>query len=129
MSLAYYIVLDDEDPGFDTFVNGKALAHEDGLNELCAALGLKSFDDYLTMSGDELSDLLGEDIELPEGSGEQWFDADEGLRWIEALAAHIRANPSAVTDAEGCLSDLEEYADVLKKTAAAGAHWHLSIDL
>jgi hypothetical protein len=26
MSVAYYVVLDIEEPGFDTFVNGKAVA-------------------------------------------------------------------------------------------------------
>ena len=98
MSLAYYIVLDNEEPGFDTFVNGKYLAREDGLDALCKQLHLKAFGDFLAMSEDDISDMLGEDIDLPEGEGERWFAPEEGLAWAPALAAHIKADPPSVTE-------------------------------
>ena len=63
MSVAYYIVLDKEEPGFDTFVNGKALAHEKRLESLCKKLGLKTFEDFLTMSGDDIADMIGEHVD------------------------------------------------------------------
>lgn len=129
MSVAYYIVLDNEEPGFDTFVNGKYLAHEDGLEALCEQLHLKTFEDFLAMSGDDISDILGEDIDLPGGNGEQWFSPEEGLTWLSALAAHIRANPSSVTEPQGCLEDIAEYAEVLENAKEIGANWHLNLDI
>ncbi len=129
MSVAYYIVLDNEEPGFDTFVNGKFLAHEDGLDDLCKQLHLKTFESYVTMSEDDISDMLGEDVDLPEGEGEQWFSPEDGLTWVATLAAHIKANPSSVKEPEGCLSDLAEYADILEKAKRIGAKWHLNLDI
>ncbi len=129
MSLAYYIVLDNEEPGFETSVNGKALANEDDLDSLCGKLGLMALDDFLTMSGDHISDLLGEDVELPEGEGEKWFTPEEGLEVFAALSAHIKANPKAVSNAAGCLRDLSEYTAVLENAKSIGAKWHLNLDI
>ena len=42
MSVAFFIVLDKEEPGFDTFVNGKALAYFDGLESLTKELGVNT---------------------------------------------------------------------------------------
>ncbi|MDD5275830.1 MAG: hypothetical protein PHR16_07080 [Methylovulum sp.] len=129
MSVAYYIVLDNDDPGFDTFVNGKFLAHEENLNLLCKTLGLKTFDDFLTMSEDDIFAMLGEDIGLPEDEGEQWFSPEEGIAFVVALSEHISANPKSVMNPEGVLSDLAEYADVLEKAKDIGAKWHLNLDI
>ncbi|MFN3985450.1 MAG: hypothetical protein ACK4KV_08165 [Rhodocyclaceae bacterium] len=129
MSVAYYIVLDNDNPGFDTFINGKYLAHEDGLNELCKHLGLKTLDDFLVMSDDDISDLLGEDIELPEQEGQKWYSPDEGIAWATALANHIKANPSSVANPQGCLEDLAEYTDILERARKIDARWHLDLDI
>lgn len=129
MSVAYYIVLDNEEPGFDTFVNGKHLAHEDGLDELCKQLHLKTFESYLAMSDDDISDLLGEDIDLPEGEGEQWFSPEEGLTWVTTLSDYIKANPSSVIEPQDCLEDLAEYAKVFEKAKSISANWHLNLDI
>lgn len=129
MSAAYYIVLDNKEKGFDTFVNGKYLAHEDGLDALCQQLHLKRVEEFLAMSEDDISDMLGEDIDLSEGEGEQWFTPDEGLAWVATLAAHIKANPTSVTEPQGCLEDLAEYAKILEKAKGIGANWHLNLDI
>lgn len=45
MSVAYYIVLDNEEPGFETFVNGKFLAHDaNKIDAICKKLGIRKFD-------------------------------------------------------------------------------------
>ena len=129
MSVAYYIVLDNYDPGFETFVNGKFLAHENRLHKLCKKLGLKTFEDFLAISEEDISDMLGEDIELPEGEGEQWFTPEEGLAWVSSLFAHIDANPKSVAESQGCLEDLAEYIEVLEKAKAIGSKWHLNLDI
>jgi len=130
VGVAYYIVLNNEDPGFDTFVNGKFLARETTkLDSICKKLGLPKFEDFLTMSEEDISDMPGEDVKLPEGEGEKWFSPDEGLSFVSELAAHIKANPKDVKNADGVLEDLAEYAEVLQKAKNVGAMWHLNLDI
>jgi hypothetical protein len=58
MGAAYFITLDHPDPGFDPFVNGKAVAREAGrLAEVAASLGLKGPNDYFSIGGDEAAGL------------------------------------------------------------------------
>ena len=131
MSVAFYIVLDQEDTDFDTFVNGKALAKDaKKLDAVCKKLGLPKFDDFVAMSAEELSDMLGEDVELPEGNeGEKWFTADEGIGFVQSLFTHIQANPKDVKNAQAVLEDLAEYAEVFEQAKRIGAKWHLNLDI
>ena len=129
---SYFIVVDQPDPGFDTFVNGKAIAREaERLSSLASSLGLKAPEEYFSMGGDDASSLAGEfgvdeDIQLPP---EQWFSADEGLEWVARLSAHLQSHSDAVEDAEAVLADLAEYGSVLSQARAVGARWHLSVDI
>lgn len=130
MSVAYYIVLDNTEPGFDTFVNGKSIANETvKIDAICEKLGIQKLDDFISMSEDDISDMLGEDIDLPESAGEQWFSADEGIAFVTAVISHIRSNPKDVMNAEDVLGDFEEYAEIFKKTKEIGAKWHLYLDI
>jgi hypothetical protein len=126
MSTAFYIVLDNDEPGFDTFVNGKALAKESRkLDAICQKLGIPKFDDFVSMSADDLSEFIGDDAELPK---EKWFDAEEGLKFVNALIAHIKVNPKDVKHFKAVSEELAEYADILSKAKSIGAKWHFSID-
>ena len=131
MGAAYFIALDNLDPGFDPFVNGKAIArHATRLSKLASSLGLKCVDDYVSMNGDDAAAALaefdlGEEVQAP---AEQWFDADEGLAWIARLRMHLQANPKAVKDAEAVVADLLEYERVLTQAKSVGAKWHLAVD-
>ena len=130
MSVAYYIVLDNDQPGFDTFVNGKFLAKDaEKLDAICEKMGIPKIDDFTAMSEDALADLLDEDIEWPEGEGEQWFTADEGIAFVMALTEHIKANPETLSHPPEVLEDLAEYAEVFAKAKAIGAKWHLNLDM
>ncbi|NJM13406.1 MAG: hypothetical protein HC889_17410 [Synechococcaceae cyanobacterium SM1_2_3] len=132
MSVAYYIVLDVEEPGFDAFVNGKFLARDaEKLDAICDQLDIPKIDDFVFMSEDELADLLDDDIELPEGEGEgeQWFTADEGIAFVTALTEHIKANPETLSNPQGVLEDLAEYADVFGKAKGIDAKWRLNLDI
>lgn len=135
MSAAFFIALDCEDPGFDTFVNGKNLSKDsEGLGRMASALGLRPLEDYVSYSPDEALEMM-EDMggdpealaqaELPE---EQWFTAEEGLDLVARLASHVRANPAGLRDAEGVLSDLREFEGVLAQAKAIGARWNLKLD-
>lgn len=132
MSLAYYIVLDNNDPGFDMFVNGKALAHTiEEIDAICEQGGLGKLDRFMGQSADDFSDLLGEDIELPEGESDEaaWFEPDEGIAFFDALTEKIRANSKTLRSLNDVLEDLAEYRRVLIQAKAIGAKWHLAIDI
>ncbi|MBF0202835.1 MAG: hypothetical protein HQK67_00675 [Desulfamplus sp.] len=130
MSVAYYIVLDNDNPGFNTFVNGKNLAKESKrVDTICEKLGIKKLGEFLTMSENDISEMLGEDVELPEAQDEQWFSTDEGIVVVQALVAHIETNPKAVKNATGVLEDLAEYAETLSKAKTINAKWHLNLDI
>ncbi|MSQ47644.1 MAG: hypothetical protein EXR78_04515 [Deltaproteobacteria bacterium] len=121
MGVAFYIVLDNEEPGFDTSVDGKAIAREaKKLDAISKKLGLPRFDDFISMSSEDIADLIGDDVEIPEQE-EQWFSAAEGLSFIEALVSHMRANPKSVKTPAGVLDDLTAYREVLEKAKAIGA--------
>ena len=64
MGTALYIALDQEIPGFDSFVNGKFISEEsDVLDRIATKLGVTPLMDFFSTSPDEISDFLdGEDI-------------------------------------------------------------------
>lgn len=81
MSLAYYIVLDQQNPGFDPFVSGKALAGESRrVNKVAEKLGLRRLDAF-AFDEEPAAELLGTETEIG-----PWFGADEGVAWVSALA-------------------------------------------
>ena len=130
LSVAYYVVLDNEAPGFDTFVNGKFLAENtEILDSICKGLGIRRLDDFLTIYEDDISDMIGEEVGLPVGEGEQWFTAEEGISFVNTLITHIRDNPENIPNAAHILEDLAEYADLFDKAKHIGAKWHLNLDI
>ncbi len=132
MSVAYYIVLDNEDPGFDTYVDGGAIAHEaDELDALCDEAGVERLETFNGQSMDELSEMLDEDIELPEGEDPDavWFEPQEGIEWIDKLIEAIHDNPDALQAPEDVIADLNDYKSVLTQALAVGARWHLALDI
>lgn len=131
MSVAYYVVLDVEEPGFDAFVNGKAVAHAaEELEALCQQSGLQTLDSFLGQGMEDFADLLDEDIELPDGDDGQakWFDPAEGIALIESIVSAIQQNPAALSCSAEVLEDLEEYRAVLEKAREIKAKWHLALD-
>lgn len=131
MGAAYFIALDNPKPGFDPFVNGKAIARNaKRITKIASSLGLKTPDEYVSMSGDEAAAMaeefgIGDDVQAPP---EQWFEADEGLMWVGRLRAHIQSDAKSVKDAEAVLADLAEYERVLAQAKSIGARWHFSVD-
>src|SRR5215471_18561507 len=128
MSAAFFIVLDRENPGFDTTVNGKFLSQDSKrLEKVAKSLGIRPLEEYVSYSPDEaraLMEDLGSSpeeiaaVKLPE---QQWFDAKQGLDFVPTLSKHLEANPKAVKNAKGVLADLEEYKEVFEKAQAVGA--------
>ena len=133
MSVAFYIALDDEDPGFDNFVNGKLVAKEiEQLGHISSSLGLPSIESFMYVSADDAESMLNEMLENDDGEPEipemQWFDAQTGLDYFEQLAGHIKSNLTTVKNSKGLLSELSEFNAVLEKAKAAGHKWNLQVD-
>ena len=135
MSAAFFIVLDQKNPDFDTVVNGKFLSQEARpLAKIARSLGIRPLEEYVSYTPEEAREMmeeLGDDAgeiegtELPE---QKWYQSEEGLDWVSQVSTHIRANPSAVRNAEGVLADLHEYRAVFERAKAIGARWNLQVD-
>lgn len=120
MSAAYFIVLDSDEPGFDSFVDGKMLTKRvRAVNKIAKRLGLKMFEEYAFQ---DLSEFGGPDIE-PE-----WFDGTEGANWTSAILQQLRDNPKAVPDIDAVIKDLEDYLRVFEEADKRGLMWHLELD-
>lgn len=128
-----YIVVEGEDPGFDIFVNGRALArNEDALEKLALRLGVKPLLDFFSADQNSMALLLEEGAGDPEWAKTlpppQWFLPGDGLETIYALLDFLRDNPSALgSDTGPVTAELEEYERVLRKTMQRSLRWQLAV--
>ena len=132
MAASLYIVVEGEDPGYDTFVNGRALArNEDALERLAVNLGARPLIEFFSADENSMSLLI------EEGAGReqmgrkllppQWYFGSEGLETVEVLLGALREEPHLLgTEGPEVLEELEDYERVLRKTAERGLRWHLA---
>ena len=128
-----YIVVEGEDPGYNIFVNGRALArHEDALEKLALRIGSRPLIEFFSADENSLALLI------EEGAGNQellrklpppqWYSATEGLSAVEALVAELERDPQQLgSEGRSVLNELQEYREVLAKTATRGFRWHLAV--
>jgi hypothetical protein len=128
-----YIVVQGEDPGFDTFVNGRSLArHEDALEKLALRLGVRPLIEFFSADEDSMSLLLEEGAGNRELVGRlpppQWYSAEDGLKTVEALVSELEHEPQQLgTEGIDVLTELLEYRKVLLKTRDRALRWHLAV--
>ncbi|QNI34578.1 hypothetical protein H7849_12165 [Alloacidobacterium dinghuense] len=133
MSASMYIVVEGEDPGFDIFVNGHALArNEDSLEKLALRLGVKPLLEFFSADENSMALLLEEGAGDPEWAKTlpppQWFSPDDGLETISTLLEFLRESPSALgSETIPIVSELEEYERVLQKTSMRNLRWQLAV--
>ncbi len=133
MAASMYIVVEGDDPGFNIFVNGRALArHEDAVEKIALDLGVSLLLEFF--SADETSMALL----IEEGAGNpdllkrlpptQWYRGEDGLPTVQALIRELE-HDSAQLGTEGAIvvEELEEYEVVLTKVAERGLRWHLAV--
>jgi hypothetical protein len=128
-----YIVVEGEDPGYDIFVNGRALArHEDALEKLALRLGVRPLIEFFSADENSMSLLIEEGA----GNAElirrlpppQWYTGGDGLATVQALIDTLEADPHLLgTEGPQVLLELREYDRVLSKTKYAGLRWHLAV--
>ena len=128
-----YIVVEGEDPGFDIFVNGRALArHEDALERLALRLSVKPLIEFFSADENSMSLLIEEGAGNPDLMRRlpppQWYSADDGLKSVRALVEFLKDDPQQLgTEGPQVLAELQEYARVLEKTMGAELRWHLAV--
>ena len=126
MSVAYFIVLENDEVDFDTYVNGKAIAHAvDEIAKFCTTHGLKTIEDFHSQDVNELMEDF-DDIEIPEQEI-LWFDAQDGIDWVTALLEKIESKRPSFAN-EAIIEDLREYLEVFKNIKTVDTKWHLEID-
>jgi hypothetical protein len=133
MSASMYIVVEGEDPGYDIFVNGHALArNEDALEKLALRLGVKPLLEFFSADQNSMALLLEEGAGDPEWAKTlpppQWFSPGDGLITIQTLLDALRESPTALgSETVPIINELEEYEHVLRKTAQRSLRWQLAV--
>jgi hypothetical protein len=132
MAASLYIVVEGEDPGYDIYVNGRALArNEEALDRLAATLHVKPLLEFFSADENSMALLLEQGSGNPEWAqhlpGPQWYAPWEGLFTVRALMNFLITREVALgSETRDVLSELREYERVLEKTAARGLRWHLA---
>jgi hypothetical protein len=133
MAASLYIVVEGEDPGFDIFVNGQALArNEDALERLAERLNVRPLLEFFSADENSMALLLEQGAGNPDWARNlpepQWFDATDGLLTSCTLIGFLASNPAALgSETPVVLSELREYERVLRKTAHRGLRWHIAV--
>jgi hypothetical protein len=133
MGATLYIVVEGEDPGFDIFVNGRALArNEDALEKMAQRIGVKPLLEFFSADENSMALLLEEGAGDPEWAKTlpppQWFSPEDGLITVCTLLDHLKASPTALgTETPAVLREMEEFERVLRKTAQRQMRWQLAV--
>src|SRR3546814_961111 len=81
MGVALHIVAQEQVPGLDLSVDGKAIGElsEQTVDQLCDALKVTSLVSFTSEDPEEIADLMGEEVidvdDVDEFPGEDWFSA------------------------------------------------------
>ncbi|MES2571981.1 MAG: hypothetical protein V4710_18245 [Verrucomicrobiota bacterium] len=125
MGTALYIALETVIPGVDTMIDGKMLSKaEEQLAKAATRLGVRPLMHFFSLSADEATDLLGDDVAGIDIPAVQWFSAEEGLTTVDALLTAVDASP----EFKAAREDLLECQRVLQEAHSHGVRWHLAID-
>lgn len=128
-----YIVVEGEDPGYDIFVNGHALArNEDALEKLAVRLRVTPLLEFFSADENSMALLLEEGAGDPEWAKTlpppQWFSPEDGLTTVRALYDYLKENPAAFgSETEPVMNELREYVTVLEKTLRYNLRWQLAV--
>src|ERR1700691_5350533 len=123
MARRLYIVVEGDDPGFDIFVNGQALArNEDALERLAERLKVPPLLEFFSADENSMALLLEQGAGDPDWAlhlpQPQWFDAPDGLLTILALVDFLAQAPATLgSETQPVLIELREYECLLRKTA------------
>ena len=127
-----YIVVEGEDPAFDIYVNGRALARQEAaIERLAHTLGVKPLLDFFSADENSMALLIEEGAGNPDLLHRlpppQWYPAEDGLTTVRGLIDALEQEPRRLgKESVAVVSELKEYERVLQKTAERGLRWHLA---
>ena len=130
MSSALFITLEREFPGIDAgSVNGKFLSRNlDWLDEVAHKLTVRSLSSLISVNPEEAAAFFegegADPADLP-FRAEEWFDASEGLRTIDALLEHTK---SLRPDDQQLLRDLIDCQRLLDRLRKENIRFHFAVD-
>ena len=126
MSVAWYIVLEREIPGFDHSVNGKAVAKAGAqLDSYAKEKGLPLLMSFFSISPEELAGFAEDHgISLEQPPPQKWFPADDGLKTVNGLIDDAEKHK---LDAH-VIAGLREFQTVLEAAKQHHVGWHLAVD-
>ncbi|WP_044176837.1 hypothetical protein [Granulicella mallensis] len=133
MAASMYIVVQGEDPGFNIYVNGRALArHESAVERLALELGVRPLLEFFSADESSMSLLIEEGAGNPELLKRlpppQWYRGEDGMPTVMALIESLENDPQQLgTEGASVLEELREYEIVLRKTAERDLRWHLAV--
>lgn len=126
-------MVEGEDPGYDIFVNGHALArHEVELERLAVSLRVRPLLDFFSADRNSMATLLEQGAGDPAWNESlpdpQWFAPSDGLITVSALLAALVTHQASFGDStDMLLGELREYQQVLVKAVSRGLRWHLAV--
>jgi hypothetical protein len=134
MALAIVVILERELPDASTAytkaASGKALAREsDRIDFAARKSGVTQPSALLSESHAALAAQMraeGFDPAKMRLPPEQWFPADEGLKTVRGLIAHVTANLNDFKQPNPILRDLKAVEALLNAAQAAGVKFHLT---
>ena len=139
MAPSLYIVVEGEDPGYDIFVNGRALArNEEPLERLAEGLDVSPLRTFFYANEPSMALVLEDGREdgrieadlTPVQQQSQWFDPTDGLLTVRTLLRFLDIVPAALgRETPDVFLELRDYERVLRRTVAQGLRWHMEESL
>jgi hypothetical protein len=133
MAASIYIVVEGEDPGYDIYVSGGALARNEGaVEQLARNLGVSPLLEFFSADENSMALLIEEGGGNPDLLHRlpppQWYRPEDGLETVAALVEALERDPYQIgSEGPELLGELRQYERVLRKTVVAGLRWHLAV--
>ncbi len=149
MGVSIYVVLEKDIPGFDhvTSISGKALAtalydYEEEMETIARRSGVPPLLEFSSSEPEDMEDFFDdedmEDDDADDDMDEEWFEAADGLKAVQAILDYFRQHPDLFQETpfgtnaslrEPVIEDLENIEIILSKAKIESILWRLEMDI
>lgn len=129
MSVTFSVVFETKVPRHGT-LGGDNPALEKAqkqLDRVARAAGLRALSDFESYDPADVAADFDMDVDEAALPPVEWFAAADGLAAVRALAAHLRANPTAVRGSAKVLEDLASVEAELAAADRAGVRFRFAV--
>lgn len=131
MSASYLLKFSQDGYAAANSFDGRLLAEStEAINAVLDSIDQPLIDDFVYQDFSDFGDLAGElDVDLSELSSADtdWYEADDGINWLNALIASLDGN-AELPNRDSLLSALNDFLQSLEKAKADGVKWRLEIN-